>query len=162
MTYTQIGFTIDGINELDKRLGDFEEAIQHEILRDATLAGALILVNAVKTKALELHILETGTMIRSYHIGGHPQLTPDFNPGEGYADIGGEINGGTFYELAVGTNVPYAARQEFGFADTDSLGRTYNYPARPHMRPAFDTMRDEVQEEIADTVREKMRKFTGG
>lgn len=159
---TNIGFTIDGISELDHKLGALEAHVQHEILRDSTLAGALILVNAIKSIALELGIIETGTLIRSYHIGGHPTLTPDFNPGEGYGDIGGDTAGDMFYELAIGTNLPYARRQEYGFADTDSLGRTYNQPARPHVRAAFDTKRAEVQDEIADTVREKMRKFSGG
>src|SRR4026208_1768039 len=38
---------------------------------------------------------------------------------------------------ATGTDLNYAARQEFGFNDTDALGRTYHQPARPYMRPAY-------------------------
>ena len=34
-------------------------------------------------------------------------------------------------ELVLGTNRPYGARQHFGFHGPDSLGRTFNHPARP-------------------------------
>ena len=34
-------------------------------------------------------------------------------------------------ELALGTNLPYGARQHFGFTGPDSLGRTFDHPARP-------------------------------
>jgi hypothetical protein len=37
-----------------------------------------------------------------------------------------------------GTNAPQARRLEFGFNDTDSLGRRYNQPPYPHVAPAFD------------------------
>lgn len=36
----------------------------------------------------------------------------------------------------VGTNAPQARRLEFGFAGTDSLGRTYAQPPFPHAGPA--------------------------
>ena len=38
------------------------------------------------------------------------------------------VSGG---ELALGTNRPYGARQHFGFTGPDSLGRTFDHPARP-------------------------------
>lgn len=38
----------------------------------------------------------------------------------------------------VGTNLPYGKRLEYGYADTDKLGRTYNQVAQPHFRPAMD------------------------
>ncbi len=37
-----------------------------------------------------------------------------------------------------GTNAPQARRLEFGFNDTDSLGRRYNQPPYPHWGPALD------------------------
>lgn len=36
----------------------------------------------------------------------------------------------------VGTNKAQARRLEFGFSGTDSLGRNYNQPPYPHVRPA--------------------------
>lgn len=35
--------------------------------------------------------------------------------------------------VRIGTRVRYAARVNFGFVGTDSLGRTYNQPAKPFM-----------------------------
>lgn len=39
---------------------------------------------------------------------------------------------------AVGTDRPQARRLEFGFSDTDSLGRVYDQDPMPHFGPALD------------------------
>ena len=41
-------------------------------------------------------------------------------------------------ELALGTNLPYGARQHFGFVGPDSLGRTFDHPARPWLGVSSD------------------------
>ena len=46
--------------------------------------------------------------------------------------------------LKVGTSVVYAARVEFGFDGQDSLGRTYNQPAKPYLRTIFETKRKQI------------------
>lgn len=38
----------------------------------------------------------------------------------------------------IGTNVEYAARIELGYQGTDSLGRTYDSPAYPFLRPGLE------------------------
>ena len=45
------------------------------------------------------------------------------------------VSGG---ELALGTNRPYGARQHFGFSGPDSLGRTFDHPARPWLGVSTD------------------------
>lgn len=42
------------------------------------------------------------------------------------------------YTLYVTSPDPYAARLEYGFIGTDSLGRHYAQPPHPHFRPAAD------------------------
>ncbi|GAK12242.1 HK97-gp10 family putative phage morphogenesis protein [Geomicrobium sp. JCM 19039] len=42
------------------------------------------------------------------------------------------------------SEVPYAARIEFGFIGTDSLGRQYNQSAQPYLRPALESSRSRV------------------
>lgn len=37
----------------------------------------------------------------------------------------------------VGTNIEYARRLEFGFIDTDALGRKYNMEPRPYFRSTY-------------------------
>lgn len=49
----------------------------------------------------------------------------------------------------VGTNKPQGRRLEFGFAGTDSLGRTYNQPAYPHFGPALDVVAPKYEAAIA-------------
>lgn len=66
---------------------------------------------------------KTGTLRRSIHA------TPP-------EDSGGAV------VVYVGTDLPYARRLEYGFADTDSRGRTFNQPARPYFRPPLDQNRD--------------------
>lgn len=152
-----VTIAISGGKEMAAELHGLPRYVQEEVLRDAVLAGGLILLNAVKSIALEKKILLTGTLIRSYHIGGHSELSPDFEGGTEYSDIKGEIIGPHSYDIAIGTNLVYARRQEFGFIGKDKLGRTYNQPPRPHLRAAFDTKQAEVAEEIADTIREKLQ-----
>lgn len=41
-------------------------------------------------------------------------------------------------EAVVGPSMEYSARLEFGFMDTDSLGRTYHQAAQPYLTPASE------------------------
>lgn len=152
-------WVLTGDKELVASYRGLSKYVREEVLGDTVIAGGLILVNAVKKIALEKHILLTGTLIRSYHIGAHMELTPDAVGGTGYSDIGGQIVGNDSYSILVGTNLPYARRQEFGFSGQDSLGRTYAYPARPHLREAFDTQAGAVREEMIDTFRTKLLQY---
>ena len=58
------------------------------------------------------------------------------------------VSGG---ELALGTNLPYGARQHFGFVGPDSLGRIFDHPARPWLGVSSD---DET--EIVEILREHL------
>ena len=50
----------------------------------------------------------------------------------------------------VGPNAPYGRRIELGFTGTDSLGRTYNQPPYPYLRPAYEENKDRVEKEVAE------------
>jgi len=45
-------------------------------------------------------------------------------------------SGGKRIEVRAGSNLPYAKRHEFGFIGPDKLGRRFNQPANPALRPA--------------------------
>lgn len=60
----------------------------------------------------------------------------------------------TYAEAATGTDVEYAARIEFGFNDTDALGRTYHQSARPYMRPAYAEHKADALEETLNALRD--------
>jgi hypothetical protein len=157
MTGNHVEMVLTGSAELEAGLRGLPRWIRDEVLEDALVAGGIILLNGIKTKAIAAGVYLTGTLVRSYHIGGHTDSSPDFNSSEGYGDIGGIIQGPDWYAILVGTNLPYARRQEFGFDDlTDRLGRTFHQKARPHIRPAFDELTDAVMKEIGEAMGAKL------
>lgn len=54
----------------------------------------------------------------------------------------------------VGTNKEYAARIEFGFNDTDSLGRRYHQAPQPYLVPAAEQVRPRFIADLEDVVKE--------
>lgn len=57
--------------------------------------------------------------------------------------------------VRVGTDVPYAARIEYGFVGKDSRGREYNQAPNPYLRPAVDETKEEQLSE-AKTALEQL------
>lgn len=54
--------------------------------------------------------------------------------------------------VRIGTNVVYAARIEFGFTDTDSLGRVYDQAEKPYLRPAVENNSEKITKFIQDNL----------
>lgn len=98
----------------------------------------------------------TGNLARSIHVGGHAALSELSSSSGG--DIGGDIESRHLASVDVGTDVPYAARIEFGFAGQDSLGRTYSQSPQPYLRPAFDENQAEVFGEIRDVLAHQIKR----
>lgn len=98
---------------------------QRALLQAAGTAGALPILN----EAQRLVAVKTGTLKRSLHI-------------EVVALSDNRI------KITIGTNLVYAARVEFGFVQADSLGRYYNLPPKPYLRPAFDGKNNVAKREI--------------
>ena len=64
-----------------------------------------------------------------------------------------EDEGRTGPDAAIdGTNVKYALRIEYGYNDTDKLGRKYNQPAHPYMRPALDNNRAKILKAMGEII----------
>lgn len=140
-----------GSESLLRKLEQLGEVARGQVMERAVVAGALLVQNEAKARAPYF----TGNLRRSIHIGGHGDLAGD------YSGVKGEVGqipapevGDDNVSVYVGTNVEYAARVEFGFNDTDSLGRTFNQAAQPYMRPAIDETRDQVRQEIAEALRD--------
>lgn len=67
------------------------------------------------------------------------------------------VNTATRARGFVGSDVEYAKRVERGFAGRDSLGRLYDTPAHPYLRPALDQNRQAFADELKQRVREALR-----
>jgi hypothetical protein len=158
-----LSVTIVGGAGLKRKLARLERSMRGEVLENATVAGALLVANRMK----QLAAVRTGTLRRSIHVGGHTDRTPDFAQGPAadgveFHDIGGARRSRDEVEVHVGTDVPYAARIEYGFVGADSLGRRYHQVARPFARPAFDETRDAVTKEVGEAVKDQLRAIAGG
>lgn len=111
-----------------------DDLTQTKYLSAAVYAGGLIIQN----RAIELVPRVTGTLARSIHIEYTEQTK-------------------AYVAIAIGTNIEYARRVEFGYNDVDALGREYHQPAQPYMRPAFDEKRKEAVTEMRDSLNTVLR-----
>lgn len=56
-------------------------------------------------------------------------------------------------ERTVGSDRPQARRLEYGFVGPDALGRVYNQPPYPHVRPAVDVIGPRFRDEMKKGLR---------
>lgn len=140
--------TVTGGRELTaklKKLGD--PAVVGKMLENALVAGALVISNSAKEKAP----YKTGNLRRSIHVGGHTdadeQMRLDMADTTGH-DLGRSASSYPRISVQIGTDVEYAAAQEYG-------GR------RPYLRPAMDEnkakAKQEFREALADQLAKKVR-----
>ena len=101
--------TIKGLAALLKAFGAFGEEMDKGVTTAVKLTA-----NEYKSAVQKLAPYKTGTYRRSIHVEMSDKVA------------------------LVGTNLPYAKRLEYGFAQKDSLGRTYGQNAQPHFRPPLD------------------------
>jgi len=115
----------------------------------ALVAGAGPVINATKQNCP----IKTGTLMRSYHIGTktrnitEPQATngaPQIASKGGVALVADELRRSRSAEILVGTDVVYAPPQEFLH--------------KPHLRPALESNRGEVNAEVKRAVEMMVRK----
>ncbi len=113
------------MNQVNAKFAKMTMALQGHILGKAAQAGMLLIVNEGKERVHKI----TGTLARSLHVG-----QPSSN--------------GDSATVRGGTNVSYAATEEFG---------NEFRPPHPYLRPAFDNQKEaalaEVSAALADMVR---------
>lgn len=85
----------------------------------------------IKREALRIAIKET-----AFDIERFAKQIVQVKTGRLKASIHVDLVGIALFMAEVGTDLPYAKRLEFGFMDTDSLGRRYNQAPRPYLLPA--------------------------
>jgi len=137
-----------GLDKAQKAFRELPGSLSGKQLLTGVINGALLIRNRASANAPFV----TGTLKRSIHIGGHTEVSPGFNPSEGYSDIEGEEVTPERVKVEVGTNLIYAPRVEYGFSGKDKLGRVYNQPPNPYLRSAFDQEKDAAMREIDKTL----------
>ena len=125
-------FTVIGGEDVARRLARTEQSLGGSEIMAALMAAAL----PVQNRAKQLAPFRTGTLRRSIHME--------------------RVAGRT--AVAVGTDMPYARRLEYGFAGVDSLGRRYHQAARPYMRPAIESERGAVIREFRAALTDILRR----
>lgn len=115
---------VTGDKELIAKFKRLSKAAQGSALVHAATAGILPIQNEAIVKVAK----DTSDLARSIHTEVIARRQ-------------------TYAEVSTGTDKVYAARIEFGFHGADSLGRHYNQPAQPYMRPAFDTKKSAAESE---------------
>ena len=118
-------YTLTGQEELLSNLKKLGSKLG-DGLEAAVKAGALLIQNMAKEKAP----FKTGNLRRSIHMETTEKT-------------------GERAVVQVGTNVIYAAPQEFG---------TSTIPAHPYLRPALDKNKDKVPKEIGEALADIVRK----
>lgn len=126
--------TITGDKALAAQFRSLSTAVQGAMLARAATAGAEIIANEAKQRVHKV----SGDLGRSIHVGA--------------PDVGGDS-----VEVKVGTDKEYARREELGFAGADVLGRVYNQPPHPYLRPALETQKGAVEAEVGASVRILLR-----
>jgi HK97 gp10 family phage protein len=144
--------TLTGDKRLRAQFDALDRAVQGQMLKSALVAGGLLVAN--KAKALSPYL--TGNNRRGIHVGGEGGAG-GLEGGTTGTDIGGQEFTETSAQILVGTNVEYARRLELGFAGADSLGRMFNQPAQPYLRPALESEAPSVVNEFGDALVDLLR-----
>jgi len=139
---------IVGLPELLRKLNKLGEVGKGRAMINALVVGGMEIVNEAKILVPK----KTRTLSRSIHIGGHvSESSPGFTPHDiagDYSDIGGEKIEKNTASVLIGTNLVYAAPQEFGTAR--------GVPAHPYLRPAVDTKKEAAFKQIGEALKKQI------
>jgi hypothetical protein len=136
--------------QFDDNFALVKGAITAEI-RQNVLTAAIYLVGEIKKKlgsgersGKEYKV--PGTKTKTY-ISSAPGEAPAVMLSNLISSITHQLVADTETEVIaqVGTVMEYAARLEFGFNDTDSLGRKYTMAPRPYFRSAYLENREKIK-----------------
>ena len=136
------GVHVIGAEDLAAKFRALADDIKGPALEAATRAAALPVLNQVRITEPEggRTPYKTGTYRRSFEMETAEKTAERC-------------------AVVVGTDAPQARRLEYGFVGPDKLGRVYNQPPRPHIRPALDENRgaavDEFRAAIGDIIRRR-------
>lgn len=95
-------------------------------------------LEVARAKIIPLTPVVTSRLVNS--IQGRPQVR-----GDSIKDVQVNTANGIMITGVLGSNVPYAARVEFGFNGTDSLGRKYNQKGQFFFSQGFSAATEDIK-----------------
>lgn len=120
-------------------------------LRLAASMGAVTVCRHAKENLRKNGTWETGSLARSVHVGGHQDLTPDFDPigdaakyGRHYSTVAAPVETPDRATVYAGTNLEYGEYIEKG---------TSRRGASPFLQPAGEGHLDEIVKDVAETLK---------
>ena len=139
-----VSIELRGSDSIQKKLDALSQAVRGRMLERALVAGALLVQNDAKQRITDYPLIDTGTLRRSIHIGGHADLATDF---EGVDTLSQPEVNQNAVTVFVGTDLEYAHNHEYGTT----------VPARPYLRPALDENHAEIKREFGEAVQDLIR-----
>lgn len=139
------------IAQFSDALNKMGAEVRGKTLKRAATAGALVIETAAKVSMSAAS--HSGIQYGS-HRASAPGETPAVDTGILVNSISTWVDSQSSDEITmgIGSGIIYAARLEFGFMETDSLGRNYHQKPRPYMRPAVDNNEDKIMQAISVTL----------
>ena len=134
-----------------------------ERLSKAVFRGVIKGTEALKTRMVEriMQPPKTGLLYPRGKGRMHQASAPGQSPANDYGNLVKSIT--TNYnepklEGNVNIGAEYGHRLEYGFVGVDSIGRTYDMPARPFARPALEETTPVIRQSIADEINKALNK----
>lgn len=134
---------VEGVKELQAKFDGIERELE-KALADAVSQAAIVVEREAKANS------ERGGNSFPHRITGNlmnsiKELRQISQPGR--------------VESQIGTAVEYGPRLEYGFMDTDRLGRRFNQRPRPFLRPALDENEAEIQAAFEKSINAVLVKY---
>lgn len=136
-----------GMDDLIRDLGLIDELAMTEAALPATLRVARRAAQTAKSGTP----VDTGEAVRSIHVGGHTELTPDFNPAGDrgwYSDIGGNVETKQRVSIAFGSNLFY-----FPWLEDGGSKNVARHPVARATAKAESELTNEINEELGKLYR---------
>lgn len=136
-----------GMDELIRDLGLIDELA----MREAALPAALRVARRAVQTAKSQTPVDTGEAVRSLHVGGHTELTPEFNPAGDrgwYSDMGKLEESRERIQIQFGSNLFY-----FPWIEDGGSKNVARHPVARGTSKAEGELTAEINEELGKLYR---------
>jgi HK97 gp10 family phage protein len=150
-----VSVQIDGLKELGAMMRNLSKEMQNKLAFSSTLAGAAIIKEEAKENLLKKYVYDTGALFSSVVIARNKKtpLTAGYEVGVSYKKIRKAVLSEDPRKEKYKKFAPYyrAIVAEYG---------NVNHEARPYLRPAFESKKEDAVRAIKDRLFRGIAKAT--